>query len=666
MIASDIYKARQQTFSHSRIKRLPTEIYVPPFSEWAETERYIPEGVSDYYGPFDWTIAPHLKEILDCLHPDHPARKVAFMKSVQSAGTTSIGENAMGAFIRYKLGNILFLTSTKGIGAIRGSANIDTLIDNSGLAGLLKPMSNRTGKKNKDNTFYKEFAGGIKLLITSYNSIGDLKSNTWHLIIRDEWEEAGVELKDQGDIDGIIEGRTRGLRFYKIVDISTSGRMETSRIYKSFMEGDQREFFAPCPHCGEKQILILKGKGEDYGLTFTMEKKKNASGMEIGEREIIPDTVRYICKFCKEEFRENKKQYMMENGVWIPTGTAKVANKVSYHAGGLIAPEPFMSWFRICDDFKNTGFGQDLMKFKDFTINVLGNPWAAVQKAAKWEMLKNRAEDYELGTVPAGEKITVSGMELVSGPLLLYAGADVQGDRIELLVVGFGIGTDGSAGHKWIVDHQIFYGRTEDINDPCWYNLDEFVRTKTYTILGKPNGIELCALDAGYNPRASKDKRDKDYAGKAHIVYEFVSLREGLFIAVMGDPSDKAIGIIKESKINDGQTSLTKRYMVSVSLLKEMVMSVIENTGGHNCIHVPKYQTVEGIRREVPDELYQQFLSERYQEDPKNVGHYKWVKVRARNEVLDTFLYAIAASDFHGVNKFTLENWNTYYLGVIG
>ena len=223
MIAEDVYRSHQQTFAHNRIMALPTEIHVPPFSEWAEDERYIPEGVSDYYGPFDWSIAPHLKEILDCLHPDHPARKVALMKSVQSAGTTSIGENAMGAFIRYKLGNVLFLTSTKGIGAIRGSANIDTLIDNSGLAGLLKPMSNRTGHKNKDNTFYKEFVGGIKLLITSYGSIGDLKSNTWHLIIRDEWEEAGVELKDQGDIDGIIEGRTRGLRFYKIVDISTFG-----------------------------------------------------------------------------------------------------------------------------------------------------------------------------------------------------------------------------------------------------------------------------------------------------------------------------------------------------------------------------------------------------------------------------------------------------------
>lgn len=655
MIAEDIYTARQQTFAHNRIMRLPTEIEVPPFSEWAEEERYIPEGVSDYYGPFDWSIAPHLKEILDCCHPDHPARKIAFMKSVQSAGTTSIGENAMGAFIKYKLGNVLFLTSTKGIGAIRGSANIDTLIDNSGLAGLLKPMSNRTGKKNKDNTFYKEFSGGIKLLITSYNSIGDLKSNTWHLIIRDEWEEAGVELKDQGDIDGIIEGRTRGLRFYKIVDISTSGRMETSRIYKSFMEGDQREFFAPCPECGEQQILILKGKGEDYGLTFTTEKNKKT---EV--REIIPDTVRYICKFCKDEFRENKKQYMMENGVWIPTGTAKVANKVSYHSGGLIAPEPFMSWFRICDDFKNTGFGQDVMKFKDFTINVLGNPWAAVKKAAKWEMLKERAENYTMGTVPEGEKVVISGLELYNGPMFLYAGADVQGDRIEILVVGFGIN-----GNKWVVDHQVFFGNTGDINDPCWHNLENYVYTSKFQIMGNDAYIELCALDAGYNPRASK--REKDYAGKAHIVYEFISVRTERFIAVMGDPSDKAIGIIKESRISDTHTSLTKRYMVSVSLLKEMIMNVIGNTDGFNCIHVPKWIKQAGIEREleVPDEFYQQFLSERYQEDPKKPGNYIWHKIRNRNEILDCFIYAIAGADFHGVNKFTLENWNTYYLGVV-
>jgi phage terminase large subunit GpA-like protein len=648
-----IYEEAQQIKAMQFLEELPEEINVPLFSEWAEENRYIPPGVSDFYGPFDPMVTPHLIEPLNRLHPDDPCTHVSMMKSVQSANTTTIAENALGAYIRYKLGSILFLTSTKGIGNIRGSANIDTLIDNSNLAEYVKPMSNRTGRKTKDNSMYKEFDGGIKLLISSYKSIGDLKSNTWHLIIRDEWDEAGAELKDQGDIAGIIEGRTKGIRNFKILDISTPSRMETSRIYKSFMEGDQREYFLPCPLCGEKQILILKGKGEDYGLTFTREKD------EHGNKILIPETVRYICQFCKKDFYESKKQWMLENGIWIPQAIPTNKKKHSYHSSGLIAPETFLSWERICQDFIDTDFGQDILKMKDFTINDLGNPWAAVKKTSKWQLLKNRAEEYSLGEIPGGKRINISGISLFDGPIIFFSGVDVQGDRLECLTVGFGIN-----GEKWIVDQNIFYGNTAVIDDPCWLALHDYIYHKSYKVLNVEITITLCAIDAGWDPR-NPDKRKKDYLGKSNIVYEFVAPRQDKFIAVMGNPSEKVVGILQESRVSDPNSLLKKRYMVSVSILKEMIMSVVENTEGYNCIHIPKWNLIDGEKTQLSDEFYQQFLSERYQEDPKKPGNYKWIKVRNRNEVLDTFIYAIAAANFKNVTNWTYETWSAYYTALL-
>lgn len=653
MTVEEIYMRHQENHALQFLDALSEEIYIPSFSEWAEENRYIPPGVSDYYGKFDMSIAPHLEEPLNRLHPDDPCTHVAMMKSVQSANTTTIAENAMGAYIRYKLGSILFLTSSKGIGSIRSSANIDTLIDNSGLAQYLKPSSNRTGRKTKDTTFYKEFLGGIKLLISSYKSIGDLKSNTWHLIIRDEWDEAGVELKDQGDIAGIIEGRTKGLRNFKILDISTPGRMETSRIYKSFLDGDQREYYVPCPHCGEKQTLVLKRQGSKYGLTFGREKDKLS-----GKKILVPETVRYICRYCGKDIHESSKQWMLENGVWKPQATPANRKKHSYHAPGLIAPEPFLSWERICQDFIETDFGNDLMKFKDYTINVIGNPWAQVRKGAEWEVLRDRAEDYALGSVPGGEVIEISGANNYTGPMLLFGGVDVQKDRLELSVVGFGINS-----HKWLIDYQIFYGDTSNPDDPCWFNLDNWVYAHEYEMLGGQNVIERCAIDSGYNPRSGK--RDKDYTSKANIVYEFVSMRSDKFIAIMGDPTDTAIGITKESRINDVNTTLTKRYMVSVSLLKELIMNVIDQSDGYGTIHFPAWQEFEGVRQPMSDEIYMQMLSERYQEDPKKPGTFGWFKIRSRNEVLDTFIYAIAAADNMGVLRWTNDVWGDYYLQII-
>ena len=649
--AEAIYSKTQLEYVQDKLLNMPIEIDVPLPSEWAAENRYIPEGISNYYGMFDPSVTPHLIEPLDRVHTDDPCTHITMMKSVQSANTTTIGENAMGFFIRYKLGSILFLTSTKGMGNIRGSANIDTLIDNSNLAEYVKPMSNRSGRKIADNAMYKEFKGGIKLLITSYGSIADLKSNTWHLIIEDEWDEAGAELKDQGDIAGIIEGRTKGIRNFKIVQISTPSRMETSRIYKSFLEGDQREYFLPCPHCGERQKLVLKGSGVEYGLTFTREKDK-----ETGHKLLIPETVRYICQHCKEPIYESKKQWMLENGVWIPGAVPKNRKKHSYHSPGMIAPTQMLSWERICQDFIETDFGKDVLKFKDFTINDLGNPWASVKKMASWEMLRDRSEEYTLGEVPEGTVRNISGENVYCGPLSLWGGCDVQGDRLELMVVGL-----GANGERWIIDKKVFYGNTADQNDGCWMALDDFTLSHTYKICGQDCYITLTAIDCGWDPRDAGGKREKDYGGKSHIVYDFVAPRPDRFIAVMGVGDEKTNSILKETRISDPGSILTKRYNVSVSLMKEVIMNIAEQKEGFGTIHVPKYQMIEGIKLPLDDDFYQQIMSERYQEDPKKPGTFKWTKIRARNENLDIFIYAAAAATYGNVTNWSNSAWIEYY-----
>ena len=629
-----------------RLDSLPVSAEVPELVQWAEDNRYLPAGVSEYHGPFERTTAPHMVEPLNRLHPDDPCTHIALMKSVQSTATTSVAENGMGAWIAYKLGSILALTSSKGIAKIRSSSAIDVMIDHSGLASSLKPMSQRMKRKTADTSFYKEFAGGIKLLMSSYNSIGDLKSNTFHFIIRDEWDEAPAELKDQGDIAGIIEGRTMGLRHFKILDISTPSRMETSRIYKSYMEGDQRKYFVPCPICGEHQVLVLKGEGRDYGLTFNMTKDD-----VTGKKVLDGNSVRYICQHCKGEFRESKKSWMLQNGLWKPTAVPIDRKKTSYHVSGLLSPEMFLSWERICQQFVNTKFGEDLLKFKDFKINYLGEPWASVQKIASWEEIKNRAEEYAHGIVPKGEEVTTAGMPLYRGPLILTAGVDVQKDRLEMHVVGFGFGME-----KWSIDYQIFYGDPSNLDDVCWVSLENWIYQKAYNILGKEHLISLCAIDSGYDPKSGS--RTKDWGNKSSVVYEFVALRPDRFVAIMGVTDDKAIDTVKEARIY-GQSTLKKRYNVAVSMIKESIMAHIDVTSGPKAIHFPKYRMVNGEQKLVPDDFYKQFMSERYQElSPNKFG---WKKIRERNEVWDTFIYAWAAAELNNIHTWTAELWSLYY-----
>jgi phage terminase large subunit GpA-like protein len=95
-------------------------------------------------------------------------------------------------------------------------------------------------------------------------------------------------------------------------------------------------------------------------------------------------------------------------------------------------------------------------------------------------------------------------------------------------------------------------------------------------------------------------------------------------------------------------------------------MGVIEKSEGHNAIHVPKTRAISGVVKDIEDEFYKQFLSERYQEIKGKPGVYGWVKTRNRNEVLDTFIYSCAAAAFYGVDRWTNEQWAIYYYGLVG
>lgn len=627
--ARDIYHKSEKKQLLKKLDLLPVSSAILTPVELLEKIRYMPAEITESYGMFSRETVPHLVEPLNRIHPNDPATHITVMKSVQSAATVTFIEGAMAYYTFYKLGSSLYLTSTKSMGRVRSSSALDVLIDNSGLADLLKPISTRMRRKTADTTFYKEFSGGVKWLITSYRSIGDMKSNQFHLICADEWDEAGLEIADQGDVAGIIEGRTMAARQYKILFVSTPTRMETSRIYKSFLEGDQRRYFVPCPICGRSQILVLKGQGRKHGLTFNR-KKDIRTGVKI----LDTASVRYICEYCMGEFTEASKQEMLLAGEWAPTWdrsdhVPKSPNHLSYHAQGLISP--FLSWTRICQQFINTDFGKELMLFKDFTINYMGNPWASQAKRSSWENIYERRGEYKPGIIPKG------GLQII-------AGADVHADRIEVLVVVFGRGAE-----SWIIEKKVFFGLTDSLSNPIWTELSMWALSAEYRIHNKMWGLSLIAIDQGYNPNEKRTLgRNKDYAKKPHIVQEFVAINV-LFISVRGVPGEGEI--IKQHRIQNSK--LKKRYDVAVDILKEDIFARLDRTEGPGAIHFPDFEK----------ENFRQFCSEVFKE--VKPGKFGWAKTYERNEVLDCYVYALAAAYIMGIIRRFDDAWNQYEQNMI-
>jgi len=579
------------------------------------------------------------------MHPDDPTTHVAVMKSVQSAATVTLAEGTIGFATRYKLGSCLYITANKGVGKIRSSSAFDPLIDNSGLNPYLYPISNRTLRKSADTMYYKEFAGGVKWLITSYQSVGDLKSNTFQFLILDEWDEAPAEVDNQGDLAGVIEGRTLGVRTFKILMISTASESGSSRIWRSYLEGDQREFFVPCPICGDIQTLELKTRNTAYGLTFGQTKDK-----ETGKKILDVDSVRYICKHCKGEFFEPSKRDICiraaeGEGGWSPTWKdseykPKSPHHRSYFAGGLISP--FLSWPRICEGFIGTKFGDDLLALKSFKINVIGGPWQRVETSKSWEDLRDRAEPYILGTVP-------------EGGLRIYGGVDVQGDRLEIAVWAVGAGME-----KWLVDYRVWYGSPETLTDSVWGKLHQYAYDHKFSIQGAQVEISRIAIDCGWDP---KYKRPKDWQDKSHTVFSFLALRSDKFIAVRGAGEMIAtMDIVKPMRLKGAP--IARRWDVNSSVIKEMIMRYIDILGGPQAMHFPAARNDEGVERSMGEDFFRGFLSERYQEIGK--GKMGWSRIYRDNEPLDATIYAIGAMYADGVHQHQDGWWEDYKRGVFG
>jgi phage terminase large subunit GpA-like protein len=115
---------------------------------------------------------------------------------------------------------------------------------------------------------------------------------------------------------------------------------------------------------------------------------------------------------------------MLAEGEWraAEPGAGKAAG---FHLSSLYSPVGWFSWADAAAMFEEAQKKPELLQV--FINTVLGETWALQGEAPEWQRLYDRREDYRIGTVP-------------KGVLFLTAGVDVQQDRIEIEVVGWGAG----------------------------------------------------------------------------------------------------------------------------------------------------------------------------------------------------------------------------------
>ena len=573
----------------------------PLVSEWAQQNVILSEESSAEPGEWKNSRTPHLVEIMDQLSEDSPARMIVLMKSSQGGGT-QVASNWLGSIIDCAKGPVAVVMPTDKSLADWQAQKFDPMARSTpAVAAALFTRNNRASDNNKDR---KRFTGGM-LYFKTAGSTADLKSTSLRYAIADEvdeWDWSTI----QGDPLGLLEVRLTTFHDHKMFAVSSPTVKDASRIEEAFEAGDQRRYHVPCPHCDELQHL----------------KWANVrwSAVEVRGDLRWVRAAWYVCEHCGCEIEEHYKPRLLAAGRWIAANPG--APYPSYHFNALYSPIGLgRSWAELATEWlRAQGDSARLMRF----INTrLGETWADRSRDIKPNALKARSEPWPLGSIQPG-------------CCVLTAGVDVQDNRLEIQVIGHGRGD-----RTWTVDYHILHGSPAD--DSTWKALADYLNRSYRAPNGKELHIEATAIDSGGH--------------YTHVVYQFVrsrAVRRCIAIKGHSTPGRIILGRPTKQDINwrgqviKGGVSL---YTVGADTAKHLLYQRLADDAGK-----PPAERKVLFSEDLPDEYYDQLVSETY-----NPRRNRWeIKKGKRNEALDTWIYAVAASHHPELylHKWRASDWD--------
>lgn len=541
-------------------------------AEWADLERRLDSQSSAEPGRWITARAEYQRGIMDACS-DPSVKEVVVMCAAQ-LGKSEILLNTIGYHMAHDPAPILMMQPTVDMAQSFSKDRVT--------AGLLRSTPALRGKvkdsKAKDannTTLHKVFPGGALSLVGA-NSPSSLASRPIRVVLCDEVDRYPPSAGEEGDPISLAKRRAATFWNRKIIEVSTPTNRGASRIELAYEESDQRKFMVPCHDCGERQEIVWSQ------VQWT-----------------DPKSPHYACKHCGSCWTDANRNRAIAKGEWVAT---KPFNGVAgFHLSALYSP-----WVVLSDAVEEfLAAKKDPMRLKTFVNTFLGETWEDQGEGVDDVELAKRREDYE---------------DMPDQVVMLTAGVDVQDDRLEVEVVGWGAGEE-----SWSIDYRVLHG---DPSSPqLWQQLDEVLLRTFEHPIGKPMIIRSTCVDSGgHHTRA---------------VYNYAKTRAGHRVfAIKGVGGEGKPIVGRPSKNNIGKVPL---YPVGVDTAKEMFYARLrmEEPGPGYC----------HFHERLDDEHFRQLTAEkqviRYHKGYPKRG---WIKTRTRNEALDVRVYAIAALAILNVN----------------
>lgn len=561
-------------------------------------ERFVLVAESSSSQAGRWKTLPYQRGIADAL-TDPEIEQVSILKSAR-VGYTKL----LVGYICYRIEQdpCSILAVQPGLDDVRKFSKREIA---PAFAAVVPHLVAPPRSRDSTNTIEdKSYPGGFLRIVGAHSGLG-FRGSTVDVAIFDEVDGYPPSAGQDGDPVDLGKKRTASADFPKHILGSTPKIKGSSRIVAAYEESDRRVRLVPCPHCDHGQELRFGGREFDYGLKWP---------------EGRPEEAAYLCEHCHCLIDASEQPNLDARGEWSATRP-----EVKHHAGFRIwaaySPFPSASWGAIAAEFLQVK--DDPPRLQVFSNTVLGEAWEIRGRAPREAALMKRREPYPTRETGRRDGDEAEREAMVpEGVVVLTSGTDVQPDRLEVQVEGWGIGEE-----NWKLEYHVLHG--DPTAEPLWEEFWELITRPRYCARGGVDYVRSSCIDSGYATQSV-------YAFvKPRSTYRTFDRKLAFLWAIKGRSGSGKVWPQKPSKNTDVPV-----YTVMVDAAKDVIYGRTEKvvTPGPAFIHFPL---------SFGEDYFRQFTAEHAQETRNKRGFpvrvYELKKGRQRNEALDTSVYAYAA-----------------------
>lgn len=576
---SDTIRKRQAKKLELRLQDAMKRALKPPpkltVSDWADKYRQLSSESSAEAGKWSTSRAEYQRGMMDAIS-NADIETVVLMTAAQ-IGKTELINNVVGFHIHQDPAPMLVVQPTLEMAQTWSKDRLAPAIRDTPV--LHEKIGDPRSRDSGNTTLHKVFTGG-HVTSCGANSPSSLASRPCRIILCDEVDRYPISAGTEGDPVSLAKKRSSTFWNRKIILVSTPTERGASRIEQAYDESDKRKFHVDCPHCEEEQVLKW-------------------SNVKWSDND--PNTAEYTCDECGSCWTDADRYRAIRYGRWKPTasGDGKTAG---FHLSALYSP-----WIRL-DEIVGEFIAakRDPMRLRTWVNTTLGETWEDQGEMLDEHDLSNRSEFW--------------GDELPEDVLLLTAGVDVQDDRLEYEVVGWGKGEE-----TWSIEYRAIYG--DPSTAELWMQLDEVLQQKFVHPLAGELMIRSTCIDSGGHYTQQVYNYCKGRVGKRVFAIKGIG---GEGKPITGKPTKNNIG-----KIN--------LFPVGVDTAKELIYARLKMTEvGEGYCHFPADRNEEYFRMLTAEKKVVKY----YKGRPRR----EWIKIRPRNEALDCRVYATAAFSLLNIN----------------